>query len=249
MKVLRLTNSNDMVITGPGSRIGWIEQLAPERLGEPVELVTKGVWPDARLAPAVEKWIAKEQPDIVWMLVQSFWFEYRSVPKKLERKLGRVGKVASEAGFKAAEVSWLARTRPFRAGRRLLQQTIGGDPHFTVPDLYRAVEEVARVSLRSEGRQFIAWGPFSYNNYGTTRRQTREALAWRTDLISRIRALATELHFAYEASDLPYWQTEPPIRLHDDHFHYARDEQRALAEREVEMLARVWEGTREHAPH
>lgn len=241
VKVLRLTTSNDVVLSGPGSRIDWLKRLGEERFGEPLEIVVKPVWPDSRLPAAAERWIAHEQPDIVWMLVQSFWFEYLSVPKKLERKFGRVGKAASNAGFRAADTPWLSRNPLFRQGRRFLQRTFDGDPHFTVPELYEAVEGVARASLRNEGIQFIAWGPFSYTNYGVTARQTARAVAWRSDLIARIRRLSNELHFHFGAPDRPYWQTEPAMTMHTDQFHFAMDEQRRFAERELEVLATVWE--------
>ncbi len=239
MKVLRLTTSNDTVISGPGSRVERIQRLASERLGEPVEVVSKAVWPDARLAAAVERWIEKEQPDVVWMLVQNFWFEYLSVPKKLERHFGRAGKLASDAGFRAAEVPWLARTAGFRALRRLLQRTIGGDAHFTVDELYETVEAVARISLRAEGRQFVVWGPFSYTNYAVTRRQTETAMRKRAALIARIRRLAGELHFFFEAPERPLWETQR-MRLHSDQFHFAREEQEQMAEREAGVLERLW---------
>jgi hypothetical protein len=241
VKILRLTTSNDSVHSGPGSRLDWITRLGEERLGEPVEIVTKAVWPDSRLAPAVEKWIEKEQPDLVWMLLQSFWYEYMSVPKKLERKLGRAGKKASEIGFKAAEKPRISNNIAFRTGRRLLQKTVGGDPHFTPAELYETVQAVARVSLRSEGRQFVVWGPFSYTNYATTRRQERAHARWRTELIGRVRALADELHFYSEAPDEPLWRTET-MALHGDHFHFAAEAQRDLAAREVEVLARIQSG-------
>ena len=244
MKILRLTTSNDVVQTGPGSRVGWIQRLAEERFGERVEIVVKPVWPDSRLPAAAERWIAQEQPDIVWMLVQSFWYEYLSVPKKLERRFGRVGKAASTAGFRAADVPWLSRNALFRGGRRLLQRTVGGDPHFSVIELYEAVEGVARATLRNEGRQFVAWGPFSYTSYAYTRGQERTANGWRSELIARIRALSEELHFLFEAPDRPYWQTEPAMTMHTDHFHFAMEEQKRLAEREVEALAKLWDSHR-----
>ena len=241
VKILRLTTSNDVVQSGPGSRVDWIQRLASERFGEPVEIVVKPVWPDSRLAAAAERWIAQENPDIVWMLVQSFWYEYLSVPKRLERRFGRFGKAASTAGFRAADVPWLSRNAVFRGGRRLLQRTVGGDPHFTVAELYEAVESVARASLRNEGGQFVAWGPFSYTSYAYTRRQERTASRWRSELIARIRALSEELHFPFEAPDRPYWQTEPAMTMHADHFHFAQEEQKRMAEREVDALARLWE--------
>jgi hypothetical protein len=239
VKILRLTTSNDSVHSGSGSRIEWISKLGEQRLGEPVEIVSKAVWPDARLAPAVEKWLEKEQPDLVWMLLQSFWYEYLSVPKKFERKFGRAGKKASDIGLTAAGKPVLSNRWAFRAGRTLLQKTVGGDPHFTPGDLYGTVEEVARVALRAEGRQFVVWGPFSYTNYGTTRRQERAQDAWRTDLITRVRALSNELHFYFEAPDRPYWQTEPPMPLHGDQFHFAAHVQEQMAAREVDVLERL----------
>lgn len=239
VKILRLTTSNDTVHQGPGSRVDWVSKLAEERIGEPVELIVKAAWPDARLPGAVEKWIAKEQPDLVWMLLQSFWFEYLSVPKRLERKFGRVGKAASEVSFKAADKPRVARNFAFRAARRLLQKTVGGDPHFTPQALGETVEGVARAALRSEGRQFVVWGPFSYTNYGSTRRQERTQLQWRAELIQKVRALSEELHFHFEAPEKPYWQTQSGITMHDDRFHFSVEEQRPMAEREVELLAKV----------
>jgi hypothetical protein len=239
VKILRLTTSNDTVHQGAGSRIDLIQRLGEERIGEPVQIVSKAVWPDGRLPATVEKWIDREEPDLVWLVLQSFWFEYRSVPKKLERKFGRVGKVASEAGFKAADKPLISNNFVFRRGRKLLQKTVGGDPHFTAAALFETVEGVARASLRNEGRQFVVWGPFSYTNYASTRSQEREQLRWRSELVSRVRALADELHFHVEAPDKPYWQTPPGMAMHGVQFHFGAEAQRGLAEREVEVLAKI----------
>lgn len=238
MKILRLTTSNDTVHSGPGSRVDWVAKLGEERLGQPIENVTKAVWPDARLAPAVERWLEKEQPDVVWMLLQNFWYEYLSVPKKFERKFGRAGKKVSDLGLTVADKKVISNRWAFRMGRKLLQKTVGGDPHFTPEELYQTVEEVARLTLRTEGRQFVVWGPFSYTNYGNTRRQERDQFAWRARLILRVRTLADELHFHFEAPNQPLWKTEK-MPLHGDHFHFATEAQKDLAAREVEMLAKV----------
>lgn len=235
MKILRLTTSNDLVHQGSGSRVEWVGKLAEERLGEPVEIVCKVVWPDARLPVAAEKWMAQEQPDIVWMFLQSFWFEYLSVPKKLSRKFGRVGKAASDMGFKAADRPRIANNAAFRAGRRLLQQTVGGDPHFTTAHMYETVERIARLTLRDEGRQFVVWGPFSYQNFSVTKGQERMVEEWRSGLVQRVRALSEELHFTFESPAQPFWRTQPALGLHADNFHFGAGEQRAMAAREVEI--------------
>ena len=239
MKILRLTTSNDTVHSGADSRVAWIERLASERLGEPVEVVSKAVWPDGRLAPAVEKWLAEVEPDVVWFMLQSFWFEYVSVPKKLQRKFGRLGQAASEVGFKAAAQPRLGNTALFRAGRTFLQKTVGGDPHFTPARLAETVEDVAKATLRSEGQHFVVYGPFSYTKYAMTKRQERQQLGWRSDLIGRVRRLSEELHFTFEAPDKPHWQTQPGIALHGDRFHFAASEQKGMAGREVELLAKI----------
>lgn len=239
MKILRLTTSNDTVHQGPGSRVDWIQRLGAQQLGEPVELVVKPVWPDSRLPGTVEKWCEKEQPDIVWLVLQSFWFEYLSVPKKLERRFGRAGKAASTAGFKAADTPWMAHNPAFRTGRKLIQKAIGGDPHFTPDEIIAAVEGIARVVLRSEGRQFVVWGPFSYQNFGETKGQERRQLAARSKIVNSVHALGTELHFPVEAPDKPFWQTRPAIALHGDKFHFAADEQQSLAQREIDFLKNV----------
>ncbi len=239
VKILRLTTSNDTVHQGPGSRVDWLQRLGTEQLGEPLELVTRPIWPDMRLPAAVERWCAQENPDVVWLVLQSFWFEYLSVPKKLERRFGRAGKVASEAGFRAADKAWLSHNPVFRTGRRLVQKAVGGDPHFTPGEIIAAVEGVARVVLRSEGRQFVVWGPFSYQNFGETHGQERRQLHWRSQVVTSVRALSEELHFPAEAPEKPYWQTQPPITMHRDQFHFAAAEQRTLAQREIDFLWNV----------
>ena len=131
------------------------------------------------------------------------------------------------------------RNAVFRHGRKLLQRSVGGDPHFTVPELFEAVEGVARASVRNEGIQFIAWGPFSYTNYGATGGQTARALAWRSDLIARIRRLSNELHFHFEAPDRPYWQTEPAMTMHTDQCLSQRSSADSLNANRA--LAKIWE--------
>jgi len=239
MRILRLTTSNDVVHQGPGSRVHWIEQLGAEALGEPVEVIVKPVWPDARLGPSVEKWVAREQPDIVWMVIQSFWFEYVSVPKKLERKFGRAGKALSTAGFKSADVPWLAQNAVFRAGRRLSQRVIGGDNHFTPEEMIAAVEASVRATLRHEGATFVGWGPFSYSNYAVSKKGERLADEKRTTIIRAVRKLSDELHFAFEAPDEPYWRTHGAPEFHTDGFHFSTNWNKDAAEREIEMLQRV----------
>jgi len=239
VKILRLTTSNDLIHQGPGSRLDWLNRLGREQYGDSFDVVSRTVWPDARLPRKVAEWVAEERPDVVWMLVPSFWFEYLSVPKMLSRKFGRVGKLASDAGFKAADNPRLSHNAVFRTGRRLLQRTIGGDPHFTTDELYATVEEIARVVLRDEGVQFVVYGPFSYQNFSASRKQERATLRRRTDFIRRLRALAGESHFVVEAPDRPRWQTDGEVEKHADRFHMAAEVQRPLAEQELRVLARA----------
>lgn len=242
MKILRLTTSNELIHQGPGSRLEWLRLLGREQYGDSFEIVSRTVWPDARLPRKVAEWVAEERPDVVWMVVPSFWFEYLSVPKLLGRKFGRAGKLAADAGFKAADKPLVAHNVLFRTGRRLLQRTIGGDPHFTTQELYETIEEIARAVLRDEGVQFVVYGPHSYQSFSVSRKQQRETLRRRTNFIRQLRALAAELHFVVEAPDRPRWQTHGEVDTIADRLHMAVEVQRPLAEAELVVLARALAG-------
>ena len=72
VKILRLTNSNDVLSTT--NRPEALRQGLEQFLGEPVEIVVKTIWPTETLPETVEKWVAREQPDLVWVGLVNYWY-------------------------------------------------------------------------------------------------------------------------------------------------------------------------------
>jgi hypothetical protein len=234
VKILRLTNSNDVLSTT--NRPEALREGLEEFVGEPVEIVVKTIWPTESLAETVEKWVAKEQPDLVWVGVVNYWYEYMSVPKRMERLFGRFGKKASNLGFKAADAQWLSNNFAFRAMRRTLQATIGGDPHFTPEQVVERIEAVARRVLRSEGVVLAVWGPNAHTKYSIGKRAEKRGEQRRQFVRRNLQRLADSLHFEYYAFAEPGWKVNGKPDFAHDHFHYSSDWGATAAERELEVM-------------
>jgi hypothetical protein len=119
----------------------------------------RSIWPTAELPSLIESWMVKHHPDLVFMKVVSYWFCYESVPLKVERKLGRLGKPVADAGVKAADTGWLASNPLFHAGRRLAQRTIGAVSPFEPQEVLERMSAFIRQVLRSENTALLVKGP------------------------------------------------------------------------------------------
>ncbi len=239
MKILRLSNSNDVLAGATTNRPEALREGLEEFLGEPVEIVVKPLWPTEGVADVVEKWVAREQPDLVWVGLVNYWYEYMSVPKRLERLFGRFGKRASDLGFKAADAQWLSNNFAFRAMRRSLQATIGGDPHFTPEQVVERIEAVARRVLRSEGVVLAVWGPNAHTKYSIGKRAEKRGEQRRQYVRRKIRALADSLHFEYYSFEEPGYRVNGKPDFAKDHFHYSADWGDVAAARELEVMKRA----------
>jgi hypothetical protein len=94
VKVLRLSNTNDVLPGMAGIRPGLLRERLEAFVDAPVEVVVKTIWPTETLPATVEKWVEREQPDLVWLGVVDYWYEYTPVPKRMERLFGRFGGAA-----------------------------------------------------------------------------------------------------------------------------------------------------------
>lgn len=152
VRILRLTNSNDFTKDIPDERRSYrvVEQALAEASGEPVETVRKVIWPSGDLPAIVERWIEEYHPDIVFLMVNPYWFNYESVPLKLQRKFGPIGRLFGDMGLRAADTSWLAHNAAFRRLRYWAQTTIGGETPFTTAHVLENMEAVIRRILRHE---------------------------------------------------------------------------------------------------
>lgn len=244
MKVLRLTNSNDILPGTADDRPGLLRERLEAYLGGPVEIVVKAIWPTESLPATVEKWIERDQPDLVWLGVVNYWYDYMSVPKRMERVFGRFGNTASNLGFKAADTPWLSQNAVFRSLRRALQRTIGGDPHFSPEHVVATVGAIARRVLRNEGTVLVVWGPFAHTNYAVSKKAERQAEASRQYIVRSLRELAGTLHFEYYAPDEPYWKTQGTPEFARDKFHYSQAWAGEAVDREFEGMRRAIDAQR-----
>lgn len=99
MRLLRLTNSydTDPAIAEDANKKTLVESLFQQATGEPMETIVRVVWPDPVLPELIDKWLKRYQPDVVLLVVSSYWFTYVSAPARIQRTFGRVGKPIADA--------------------------------------------------------------------------------------------------------------------------------------------------------
>ena len=160
MKILRLTNSNDFYGDVADSDRGYrlIETALSDACGVEVETIRRTIWPADDLPDIVERWVSEHRPDMVFLKTSSYWYSYESVPLKFQRKFGRIGKAAGDAGLRAATTPSVAHNAVFRKLRYFAQATIGGDTNFTVDYTLQTVEAVIRRVLRHEDTLLVVRG-------------------------------------------------------------------------------------------
>lgn len=214
MRLLFLGNSNDAVQwfdQGPKRHELLRDMLAAE-FNEPVEVIARGIWPTSGMPAAVGRWLDEYHPDVVYLNVVSFWFQYESVPLRVKRILGRLGPAVGDAGFKLAESKRWSHNAVFRSVRRLAQATIGGDTHFTPDEVIERISETIRIVLRNEGVLLVVKGPRAITRHGVTRRQQRRNEARRLKIHHSLKRLCEQLHVFYDGSEAPLYETAPRPR-------------------------------------
>lgn len=213
MRVLLLGNSNDGGdwLDGGRKRHEIVRDRLAETYGEPVEVITKAIWPRPGIAAVVDGWVEKYKPDIIYLTMAAFWFQYQSVPLRVRRLLGPLGPRASNAGFKLAESPRWAYNRVFRGARRGMQMTVGGDTHFSPDEVVERVSEVIGHLLRNEGITLAIQGADGRTNYAHSRRGAARNEARRQRVHLAMQAFCRGHHVTYENSELPLWATDPEL--------------------------------------
>ena len=213
MKVLLLGNSND-----GGSWIGEgrkrheiVAEQLEQLIGQPVEVVTKSIWPNPGLARVVDSWVEQHEPDVVYLTMLAYWFQYRSVPLRVRRLLGPLGPGVSDAGFRFAESPRWAHNAVFRTIRRSLQRTVGGDTHFTPEEVVDRVTEVIRVLLRHEGLVVAIQGADGRTDYAFSRRGRKRNEQRRIYVDRHMREWCREHHVTYENSESAVFAIDPVL--------------------------------------
>jgi hypothetical protein len=138
-------------------------QLLESLTGEPWEVTARTVWPTPDLPDLVERWLDRYQPDVVLFKITWFWWGFESVPVRIERVLGPLGKPIATLGLRAAATPRIGHTRPFKLGRRLAHRVIGGDAPFAPEHVIETVEACIRPVLAREGIVLLVKGTATYD--------------------------------------------------------------------------------------
>lgn len=247
MKLLRLTNSNDVTPGATTSRPALIARALEARFGEPVEVVLKTPWPNERMPDIIGRWLDEEQPDVVWLGINPFWFNYPSVPLRLRRRLGPVGELLARLGLMAAANPVVGPSRFFRLSRGLLLRTIGGDYYFEPGEVVQQVEASIRRILRQEGVVLAVWGPHGRARWSVTRAQAAEEQRRQAVVVAALERLSRELHFSYAGAGTPVYLSGETPELAPDRFHFGGSYEGESAERHAAFLAAAIDAERRAA--
>jgi hypothetical protein len=240
MKLLRLGNSTDMDANIPEKeRSAWLSaQVFAEATGELPEMTVRSIWPTAQLPERVEAWLDEYEPDLVFFLVNAFWFTYPSVPLRLRRLFGPSGDAVSRLGFKIGRNPTFTRRRLFQFLRRWTVRAIGGDTHFTPESVLATVEACMRTIVAREDVVLVVRGPLASHGIEVGgRTQRRSDAAWR-QVDSGLRKLCASLHVEYAGLDTPL-DTRGSLSA-ADLVHPDAAGHRYRAEMEGMLMARGW---------
>jgi hypothetical protein len=238
MRLLRLTNSSDTFegVPEPQRATRVAEDVFTELTGEPIETVLKLFWPEPGLPDIVDRWIARYQPDVVFMRTSMVWCAYESVPLRLERRLGRLGRPLARLGFKLGGSDAMIRSPLFRAARRLALRTIGGDVYFRPDEAAEIVGATFRRVVAHESVIPALCGPgFARDASGTAAGRARAARR-NMELDQRLTELARSLRIAYTSTRLDF----DPAHLAPDGFHTGVVGQRVQGELEGKLITEAW---------
>jgi len=244
MRILRLTNSSDVLATVPehlrASRIA--ENVVAELTGEAVETEMRVFWPTEDLPEVVDRWIGRFEPDVLFIRAAAYWCSYESVPLRVERRLGPLGKPLARAGLKTGG-SGLARMRAFQRVRQLAARTIGGDVNFTPAEATGLVRAVFRRALSHEALVPVMRGPGMARDSTGTRAGLLRAQRRNGELSALLAEMCQSLHIPY----VPVDDTFDASLLDGDQFHTNEEGQRRQGELEGRAIAEAWLAARDGA--
>lgn len=239
MRVLRLTNSSDFAPGVPAAlgSAAIAEEAVVRATGEQVETVMRVFWPSPALPGIVERWLARYEPDVVFIRASSFWVSYESVPLRVQRLFGPAGRWSGSLALRVGGHPRVAANPAVRVVRQFAARTLGGDPYFSPEEAAGHVESLLRAALSRESAVVVVRGPgHTFDSSGTVRGFERARR--RTDeLDERLRELCAKLHVSYvPVRDV----VDQPEYLLGDGIHENAAGQRVFGELEGEAIARSW---------
>ncbi len=242
MKILRLGVSHDARDDIPFDERQHViaERKLEEATGLEWDTVLKSMWPTAQLPALVERWVEREEPDMVLLFLAGYWASWGSTAVRLERRLPFVGKHAADLARKVATSESAKPHRTLDRLRGVASAAIGVDFNFEPDELVSRFETITRQLLRN-GHFLTPGGGRGRPPRRPTKRQTRQSIA-RYSLFARgIEELCRQLHVEF----LPYEHLPEDQKFSDrvpgDPAHYTVEGARRHGIREGELMIRAWQ--------
>lgn len=207
-----------------------------ERLGEPVEIEARAIWPTPNLPQVAERWVARSEPDLVVVSIGAFWFLYESMPVRLEKQFGPVGRFAAALLLRAAARPRLAHNGPVQSVRRWLQAHIGGSAHFEPEEVIEVARNLIRALLRHERVYLVVTGPSGGDAWATDERGARRIAERRAAVDTAMEEFCKALHVEYwSVGQLSQMRDPRPSSLQGDRLHMDEEGHRRTAERYLDF--------------
>lgn len=239
MKVLRLTNSSDVHGGVPEDlRAPAVAARVIEReIGETVETIQKALWPTETFPAVIDRWMDQYSPDVILFRLSSFWVAYESVPLRIGNRLGRIGKPITTAGIRIGDRPWLVERRAFKATRRMVARTVGGDTYFTPQQATGVLEEVFRRIVARESVMPVVRGTgLVLNSAGTESGLARSRA--RVGELNRLTMAACErYHIPFSAEETSQAQSK---NRQADELHDSAEAHATIGLAEGKLIADAW---------
>ena len=239
MKILRLTNSSDVHPgVAPELRSPAVaERYIAETTGEKVETIQRALWPTETFPGVLERWLDQYQPDVVLVRLSSFWVAYESVPLRIGNRLGRVGGPVTTAGIRIRDRPWLVERRAFKAARKVVVRTLGGDTYFTPQEVARVLDEAFRRIVARESVLPVVRGTGLILNSSGTRRGFRRSSARVAELNRLTLAVCEKYHIPFSPEETS--ETESTSRQADE-LHDGAGAHALIGAAEGRLIAEAW---------
>jgi hypothetical protein len=239
VKVLRLTNSSDI---HPGVRPelrapAVAERYIAEATGERVETIQRALWPTETFPAVVERWLDQHEPDVVLVRLSSFWVAYESVPLRIGNRLGRMGGPVTTAGIRIGDRPWLVERKAFKAARKVVVRTVGGDTYFTPAEAAGVLEETFRRIVARESVLPVVRGTGLILNSSGTKAGFQRSLARVAELNRLTLSACEKYHIAFSPEEPS--EVESTSRQADE-LHDAAGAHALIGAAEGKLIAEAW---------
>ena len=221
------------------------ERMLAEAVGEPVETIARGAWPDASFPERFERWIDEHEPELVFLKVNWYWYGYESLPLRFERLFGKPGKALGRAGLRAGKNPRFASSRSLQAGRRALTRLVGGGAtHFTPEQIVDCIDACIRRGAAHENLTLVVRGPSMSGGWGyapmTSKATWRRHDARREYIARHLKAACDRHHVFYLSQETKLTKEELKGRLTPAWFRSSPTGHTYMGRDEGEAMIAAW---------